>query len=224
MSRRAVTLVEAMIFGAIASILLVGIIGMLTKGSTILELGRRTSGSATDFRSVLETMSEDVAELVYLEGPGAAADAAGGGISFVIRSSRAERGIGGSAASLRRVEYKLVKSGDEPGQVTRTVTVLGGGPAGGGSTGALKITRSGIATLKAWPVAIVPKPPGSYALALASDGRARQPGASVACLVVHIADALPPRDLAIEDKARMALVTKLWCRNRVLELARGVLQ
>lgn len=223
MTRRGVTLVEAMIFGAIASIMLVGIIGLLTKGTTILELGRRTSGSANDFRSVLETMSEDVAELVYLEGSGGAADAAGGGITFVIRSSRAERGIGGGAASLRRVEYKLTGT-EDPRQVTRTVTVLSAGPAGGGSSGPQQITRSGIATLKAWPVAIVRRPAGGYALALATDGRAGQAGASVACLVVQIADALPPRVKTIENKARMSLVTKLWCRNRVLELARGVLQ
>jgi hypothetical protein len=218
MKRRGVTLVEAMIFGAIASVMLVGIIGLLTKGTTILELGRRTSGSATDFRSVLELLSEDVAELVYLEGGGAAKDAAGAGISFVIRSTRAERGVA-PASSLRRVEYKLVGSGDDPKQVVRTVTAVGGGSG----TGSAQITRSGIATLKAWPVAFVPQGSG-YKLALASDGRAGQPGASVACLVVQIADALPPRDKAMENKARMSLVTKLWCRNRVLELARGVLQ
>lgn len=216
--RRGVTLVEAMIFGAIASLLLVGVIGLLTKGTTILELGRRTSGSATDFRSVLELLSEDVAELVYLVGGGGEADAAGAGISFVIRSTRAERGVP-PASSLRRVEYKLVGSGDDPKQVVRTVTAVGGG----GASSSAQITRSGIARLKAWPVAFVPKGSG-YAMALATDARAGKAGASVACLVVEIADALPPRDVTIENKARMSLVTKLWCRNRVLELARGVLQ
>lgn len=215
-ARRAVTIIEMVLFGAIASGVIIGIVAILTKGTKILELGRRSSGSQTDFRLVLETLSEDVAELVHLEtGAGGEMDAAGGGIKFTMRSSRAERGISGGTASMRRVEYKIVD-----GDVVRTVTVI---DAGGGS-GESRLTRSGIGKLKAWPVAAVPKTGNGFTLCPATDSRADKAGATVACLVVEISDSLAQREQTLENRPKSSLVTKLWCRNRVLELARGVLQ
>lgn len=221
-TRRGTSLIEMVFFGGIASIVLIAIVGMLARGSRFVELGRRTSGAQTDLRAVLEVLAEDAGECVQLEGAGGEMDAAGG-FSFLIRSSRAEKGIPAGQPSLRKVEYKL--EGTDPlKDVVRTVTVQGGG-AGGGTPE--RLVRAGISKFHAWPIAVVPKG-NSYVLKPATDGQARQAGASIACLVVEIsAGQLPsggPAANQLESDLVSTIVTKLWCRNRVMELARGALK
>lgn len=219
--KRGTSLIEMVLFGGIASVVLVGIVGLLARGSKFVELGRRTSSAQVDLRSVLEVLSEDAGELVQFEGGGGEMNASGG-FSFLIKSSRAERGIAAGQTSLRKIEYKL-EGTEALKDVVRTVTVQGGG-GGGGSE---RIVKGGVASFKVWPIAVVPKG-ASYVLKPASDAQARQPGAAPACLVVEIAAGSIPAGGAplnqLEQDQAATIVTKLWCRNRVIELARGALR
>lgn len=207
------------LFGGIASILLIAVISLISRGTKFVELGRRTSGAQTDLRTVLELMAEDVGEMVQLEGTGGEMDAAAG-FSFLIKSSRAEKGIDAGKPSLRKIEYKFDGAGPLK-DVVRTVTVQGG-PGGGGSE---RLVRAGVTKLKAFPIAAVPKA-SSFVLKPANDGQARQPGATPVCLVIEISagQALPGATVQLEQDQVSTIVTKLWCRNRVMELARGALR
>lgn len=221
--RRATSLTEMIFFGAIASVLMVLIISLLARGSKFIELGRRVSGSQTDLRTVLELLAEDAGEIVQFEGAGGEMNASGG-FSFLVHSSRAEKGIPAGQPSTRKIEYKL--DGPDPlKDVLRSVTVQGAGPAGGGGGGSERFARAGIAQLRAFPIAVVPKGTG-YVLKPASDGQARQPGASPACLVVEISAGVEAgaAQTKVEKDTLATIVTKLWCRNRVMELARGALR
>ncbi|MBI3893495.1 MAG: hypothetical protein HY303_18410 [Candidatus Wallbacteria bacterium] len=226
--RGAVTLIEMMFFGAIAAIVLVGAIGILSKGSHILEVGRRTSGSQVDLRLLLETLSDDANELVYLE-DGAAMDSGGSGgdsLKLVVKSTRNEVGLTvPPAPSLRKIEYKLgaVEPRTKLRECTRTVSVVDPGTAGGGTPVTRTVARS-IAKMRVWPVAAIPLPDKRYQLVAASDNRAKQPGATVACLVVDVTVGLPSGTASSDSSSVTSVVTKIWSRNRVLEIARGGLQ
>ncbi len=215
------SLIEMMLFGGIASFVLITIIGVLAKGTNIIELGRRTSGSTTDMRVALELLTEDVAEIVNFEGTGDKVDLASGALTFVIHSSRAEKGMSGTG--LRKVEWKLSGAGKLK-DVVRTVTAQGGS---GGSSGPVTLVKEGIAKFAVWPMAATPVAGAAanaphWKLAIASGGH--QPGATPACVLVELAAGEVSGDKAIEGSSITKVVTKLWCRNRVLELARGALQ
>lgn len=221
--RRGTTLVEAIIFGAIASLVAVGLIGLLTKGSKIVELGRQASSSASDLKILLETLSEDAAELVYLEGRDPYVSGGATKLAFVVRSSRSESGLGappGGSTGLRRIEYR-VDGTEKLKSVIRAVTHVGpGGPAG--NPAEHRLVSKGIKSLKVWPVAAIPVA-GKYELAFAAENPAKEQGATVACLVVEAVLGEAAGDAAIEQTATK-VVTKLWCRNRLLELSRGSLR
>lgn len=223
--RRGTTLVEAIIFGAIASLVAVGLIGLLSKGSKIVELGRRQSGTGQDLKILLETLSEDCAELVYVENNGDPYLGTGR-LGFVVRSTRAETGLAtppNGSTGLRKIEYRL-EGTEKLKDVVRTVTVLDGNrrPVGAGVDHTL--VKAGVASLKAWPVAAVPKAGGKYELTFANTQPAKDVGATVACLVVEVAAGEASGETAIESQTVTKLATKLWCRNRILELSRGSLK
>lgn len=224
-TRRATTLVEAIIFGAVASLVVVGLIGLLSKGSKIVELGRRTSSAGSDLKVLLEVLSEDAAELVYLENDGKPYLGTGK-LSFVVRSTRAESGVAASptgSTGLRRIEYRLDGT-KKLKDVMRTVTPLGA-TAPVGSPSEHRLVTEGIASLKVWPVAAVPAG-GKYELTFADKAPAKEQGATVACLVVEVVagEAVSDKPLDIENSTVAKVVTKLWCRNRLLELSRGSLR
>lgn len=223
--RRGTTLVEAIIFGAIASLVAVGIIGLLTKGSKIVELGRQTASSASDLKIVLETLSEDAAELVYLENDGKPMVAAGDRFSFVVRSTRSETGLGAppsGGTGLRRIEYRL-EGTEKLKDVIRSVQQMGpGGPTGNASEH--RLASKGVATLKIWPAAFVLAPVNGYSIMPVTDARSKAQGSTVACLVVEIVVGEEAGKTAIEQQTSTKVVTKLWCRNRMLELSRGALR
>ena len=224
--RSGATIVEAMIFGAIASLVVVGVIGLVTKGSKLVELGRRTSSTSSDLKIVLETLSEDAGELVYLENNGKAYSSTEGGtkLSFVIRSTRAESLPAPPAGStgLRRVEYRLDGT-DKLKDCIRTVTQLGPGNSAAGSHEHV-LAKKGVGSLKVWPFAAVPVGQGKYQLAQADSGPAGQPGATAACLLVEISAGEAAGDNSQDSQTVTKLATKLWCRNRVIELSRGALR
>ncbi|MBI4868901.1 MAG: hypothetical protein HY816_18330 [Candidatus Wallbacteria bacterium] len=226
-STRAATLIEMIFFGAIASIVLVGVVGLLSRGGRLLEVSRRTSGAQVDLRVLLETLTEDANELVYLEDP-APLDSSGTGeptLKFVVKSTRNESGLSvPPAPSLRRVEYKLgaPDGATKLRDCTRTVTLVGG--SGGGGGGAPRTMARSIARMRVWPVAAIPLPDKRYNLVAAADDRAKLPGATVACLVVDVTVGMPSGETSADASSVTSVVTKLWCRNRVLEIARGGLQ
>lgn len=215
--RRAFTILEMIFFGAIASAILIAIVGLLARGTKLFELVRRTSGTQVDLRSVLETLSEDAAEIVQFEGTGAMVDVAST-LTFDIRSSRAERGIPAGKTSVRKISYQLTGA-DKLKDVVRTVTDTGG------SATSETIVRAGVASFKVWPVAAIPKPP-AFVLAPGDAPAAHQAGATPACLVVEISagQEVAGGTVQLDRESLSTIVTKLWCRNRVLELARGALK
>lgn len=225
--RSGTTLIEAMIFGAIASLVFVGLIGLISRGSKIVELGRRTSSSGTDLKILLETLSEDCAELVYLENDANfyTSATAGSKLAFVVRSTRAESGLvtpPAGSTGLRKIEYRL-EGTEKLKDVIRAVTVMGpSGPVG--SPADHTLVKKGLASLKAWPVAAVPKAGGKYELIFAKEPVAKQAGATVACLVVEVVAGEAAGETGIESQTVTKLATKLWCRNRLLELSRGSLR
>ena len=221
------TLIEMMFFGAIGAIVLVGVIGLLSRGGRILEVSRRTSGAQVDLRVLLETLTEDANELVYLE-DAAPLDTGGSGepsLKFVVKSTRNETGLNTPpAASLRKIEYKLgaPDATTKLRDCTRTVALLNAGPAGGGQ--ASRILARTIARMRIFPVAAIPLPDKRYHLVAASDDRAKQPGGTVACLVVDVTVGMPSGTTSADASSATTVATKVWCRNRVLEIARGGLQ
>lgn len=224
-SRRATTLIEMIFFGALGVVVLIGIVGLLTRGSRMLEVSRRASGSQTDLRVFLETLTEDVNELVYLE-DGAPFDSTSGAadraVGFVVRSTRNESGLSASTTpTLRRIEYKLgaPPTGSNLRPCSRSVTVLTSGSAAGEQSS--RVLVKGLARLRAWPVAAVPQPDRTYRLAAAADPKARLPGATVACLIVDVTMGEPATAASVDQTSVTSVVTKLWCRNRILELGRG---
>jgi len=217
------TLMEMMMFSAIGIVVIITMVGLLTQGSKLLGIGRRASGTQGALRQLLETLAEDAAELVSLENNGAPYDSAGGGtFSFVIRSSRNEGGYGGPAG-LRKVEDKLEGTG-ELKDCVRTVTEVGGG----GATVTHKVATDAITLLKIWPMAVVRSTAGGprYQVTAANAAGADDPGSTVACLVVDVSAGQGVGDQVtdLENQPVTAIVTKLWCRNRIAELSRGALQ
>jgi len=225
-SRRATTIVEAVIFGAIASLVVVGIIGLVTRGSKLVDFSRRTSATSSDLKNVLEKLSEDAAELVYLDNSGKAYDSSQGGtkLSFVVRSTRSESlpAPPSGATGLRRIEYRLDGS-DKLKDCIRTVTQLGPNNQAAGSTEE-KLAVKGVSSFKVWPIAAVPQAGGKYVLSLADAQPAGLGGATVACLLVEVSAGEASSDSALESQTVTKLATKLWCRNRVIELSRGALR
>lgn len=223
--RRGTTLVEAIIFGAIASLVAVGLIGLLTKGSKIVELGRQTASSASDLKILLETLSEDAAELVYLEGDGAPWVGGTGKLAFVVRSTRSESGLGAPPAggtNLRRIEYR-VEGSEKLKDVVRAVQLMGpGGPVGNASEH--RLVTKGVSTLRVWPIAAIKAPANGYSFIAANTQEAKEQGATVACFVVEVEAGEAAGKTAMEQQTSTKVVTKLWCRNRMLELSRGALR
>ena len=242
-SSRGSTLLEMMIFGAIGCAILLAVIGLLSRAGRLLEFSRRTSSSQGDLKVLLETMSEDAAELLSFDGEGLPYDSRNvspSAFSLVIRSTRVESGLAPTGVGinaliqledkastggtgLRRVEYKLAGRGTLRDCI-RTVTALdfAGKPAGPQVT--RRIVPEGMLALAIWPVAAIPQGK-SYRLSWASNLLAHSPGATPACLVVDASAGMQgPGNSDLEKSPITALVTKLWCRNRVMELARGVLQ
>jgi hypothetical protein len=222
-------MVEAIIFGAIASLVVIGIVGLLSRGSKIIELGRRTSGTATDLKLVIETMGEDIAELVHVDDKGAAYDSSSPSskFSFVVRSSRKESGLPDAptgATGLRRITYRLDGDG-ELKDVMRAVQVLDGSEQPFGNASERTLVRKSVAKLRAWPIAAVPRPGKPYGLKLASvEDPAHKKGATMACVVLEVSLGQDSGKTSIEKQTQTRIVTKLWCRNRVLELSRGSLK
>jgi hypothetical protein len=227
-SRRATTLVEMVFFGALGVVVLVGIIGLLSRGSRMLEVSRRASGAQTDLRVFLESLGEDVNELVYLEDGApfdSATSAADKAIGFVVRSTRYEAGISASTEpTLRRIEYKVgsAPAGSNLRTCSRSVTVLTSGSGAGEQSS--RVLVKGLARLRAWPVAAAPQPDRTYRLVSATDPKAREPGATVACLIVDVTMGEPATQASVDQTSVTTVVTKLWCRNRILELGRGGLR
>ena len=228
--RRGTSLVEAIIFGAIASLVVVGIIGLLSKGGKLVELGRRTSSSGSDLKIVIETLTEDTAELVFLgnDGKPYLSTEPGAKLSFVVRSTRAESGLGApptGSTGLRKIEYSLEGDGTLK-DVIRTVQMLGANNAATGSVSKGVVVKKGVASLKVWPIAAVPQPAGGYLLAMVDigSGPTKQAGATVACLLMELVAGEAAGDTAIESQTTTKIATKLWCRNRILELSRGALR
>lgn len=211
-----------LLFAAIASIVLGGIFAILTHGTKVIEIARRTSSSQTDLRVMLERMSEDAAELLYLEDTGpfdSEVSPAGQPFRFVVRSTRAEKGLSvPDDPSLRRVAYRVSPPDAETGlrELERKVTLLG--PSAEETSGTLS---QSLRRLRLWAVAAAPRPDRGFDLVSAGDARARVPGASVACLVAEVSLGRPAGEGSAESTPATTLLTRLWCRNRVLELPRG---
>ena len=236
---------EMVLFWTIGSMVLVIMIGLLSRGGKILELGRRTSGSQGDLKILVETMTEDAAELLCLTGSGQSFDSAvaATSFSFVVRSSRAEFdgppspiGILGliqidqsstvpmaGGGGLRRVEYRLDGTGPLVDCI-RTVTPLTNTLTPSAAAVTRTIVQKGIQRLQIWPVAAVLQGT-SYRLTMATDPAAANPGSTVACLLVDVtAGQQGPGNSDLDTSPITALVTKLWCRNRIMEIPRGVLR
>jgi Tfp pilus assembly protein PilW len=226
--RGGMTIIEAMIFGAIASVVIVGIIGLLSRGSKILELSRRTSGAQVDLRVLMETLSEDVAETVMLDRSAIDSDStAGKPLVLVIRSSRLESGLpapAGTSTGLRRVEYTLSGSGTLKDAV-RVVANADERGAATGSKSERRLVRAGIASLKTFGIAAVPDGSGKYSFQHATANAAGNRGSTVACLLVDVSAGEESGEKTdMEKQTVTSIVTKLWCRNRILEMGRGVIQ
>ncbi len=225
---RGFTLVEALLFGGIASVVLIGIIGLLSRGGKLLGISRSASGAQIELRILMERMSEDVAELVYLEdGDPFDSDTStpDRGLRFIIRSTRKERGMSPpDTPTLRRIEYRAgaPDSGSNLRECVRSVELLA--DDGSVKEDSTQILARELKSLRLWPLAAVPRPDGRWDLAAPTDARATQAGATVACMVVDITVGRPAGDTSLEQMPVTSIVTKLWCRNRILELARGGLR
>ena len=220
------TLTEIVLFGAIAITVLIGIFGLLSRGSRILEIGRRTSSSQNDLRTVIERLTEDANELVYLDKDGSIYEGTGTPLTFFVNTSREERGLSDPKAGLRKIEYALEGSG-ELKSLKRTVTVING--TGSTPLPPRIIVESALKEFKVWSLVAVPNSggPPSYKLKLASESSESDKGATVACFVIDVSAGLPAvkgAQEAMEKQPEARIVTRLWCRNRVLELARGALK
>lgn len=232
---RGFTLVELVFASALATLVMVGLVGLLTHGTRLLEISRQTSSTQEDARKLFAIMARDAGELLYfVDGDpfdsGGAARATG--FRFVVRSNRVEEGLEvPDGPTLRRVEYstKVGLKGSSIVQYVRSVTLLEpaapAGAGGGGSAAGRTVRRSlvpSLTRLRIEPLAAVPAAAGGgYELVPASDGRARQAGASPMCLVVSASLGDPAGTSSVERTPATTLVTKLWCRNRLLELSRG---
>lgn len=227
-ARRGFTLVEALVFGLIGFGVLMLVVGFLTRSSQLIGVGRETSAVQGTLRQLLATLGDDAGEMVHLDAPGADYDSnTGGKFSFVIHSRRAERGLPGTGeAGMRRVEYTLEGTGSNR-TCFRTVTKLDGTSGTvRESVGDADLTRLRICPLVAFRN---PSPaPGQprYFLTRGNAPEAGVPGSTPVCLVIDVqaGEAIGNQKTDIDKAAITSIVTKLWCRNRVLELGRGGLR
>lgn len=223
---RGVTLVEMLMFGGIGIAVMLTMVGFLTQGTRLLGVGRRTSATQGALRVLLRVMAEDAGELVHLENSGKDFDSSQDpALTFVIDSNRTEPGLTATEESgLRRVSYRLVGSGALK-SVERRVEKLSGQP--GSSTRTL--AREAIRSLKVFFVSAY-RNSGSgqprYRLTRGTTAEAKRPGSTPVCLVVDVeaGEGVGFEETEIERAPITSIVTKLWCRNRVLELARGGLR
>lgn len=226
MKDRGMTLVEIIVFGAIGIALVLTVIGFLTQGTRLLSIGRKTSGIQTALRILVGTLSEDAAELVHLVGDGKPWDSGtGGSFSFVISSNRTESGLTGSGTQ-RQITYSLEGEGVLK-TIVRHVQVQGSAP----SETRQELARNSISRIRIWPLSAfrnTATDPGAprFLLVEARDPLAHRPGSTVVGIVVDIqaGEGVGSAEDAVERQPIAALVTKLWCRNRILELARGGLR
>lgn len=226
--RKGFTLTEALVFGAIGVGVLLMVIGFLTRSSALIGSSRETSATQNTLRILLATLGEDAAEIVHLDAPGGDYDSNGSGkLSFVVHSRRAERGLAGTGeAGLRRIEYVLEGSGSSR-TCFRTVTKLDG------TTGTTRdaVGDADLTRLRVFPLVAFRNPTPApnqpkYFVARGNAGEAALPGSTPVCLVIDVqaGEAVGFQRTEIEKAPITSIVTKLWCRNRVLELARGGLR
>jgi hypothetical protein len=223
--RNGTTLVEALIFGAVAMVVIMGVIALLTRGGRIMDLGRRTSSAQIALRTFIETLDTDAGELLYLADGITSYDSSDQAktFAFYVRSTRPERGIASAETDrprLRRIEYKVEGTGESK-DLIRSVKLEGPGTPG---TGQRTLVQAGISRLRIRPVIAIRQGPG-YKLAMASDPAAELPGSTPMCLVVEVqtGEKVKLSDQAIDEQPLTNVVTKLWCRDRISELSRGAL-
>lgn len=246
--RAGTTVIEILFFSAIASIVIIAVMGLLSRGTNLFTRGRQISASQNDLRIVLEYLSEDAAELVFLDVGKYDSGTSGTNFSFVTKSSRKEKDLDPDHQGLRRVVYTVEGSGTLK-SVTRAVTLLdeGGNAIGGQGPSSRTLVRDGIKHLKIWGIAALPKPPPApgatplpgptYSLkpanpqdpadAVGNSSNAQSTkakGTTVACLVVDISAGEAASEKAIDKQSTSRIVTRLWCRNRILEVSRGALK
>lgn len=229
MTRRAFTLAEAALFGALALLVAGTMVALATRGGWLLELSRRSAGSAEELRVLMETMTRDAEELAYVESgePFDSTQPGPNGFRWIVRTSSDEPGMSPpKPATLRRIEYKLGPPAANTGLRTceRTVEIAAQG-ATAANSGRRRLATM-VSRLRIEPLAAVPArgPSGGaplFHLARALDPEARSPGAALICLLVELEIGLPAGERAIEETTAISTVTKLWCRNRLLELPRG---
>lgn len=217
-------------FSGIAVVVILGIMALFSSGTNLFTRGRQISASQNDMRILLEYLSEDAAELVYLDGDKYDSTGSGQNFSFVIKSSRKERGFSTqeNTQGLRRIQYSLEGTG-KLRSLARTVTRLDdAGNAGGGGEKKTVLVRDGFKHLKIWGIAAIPtgatgQPWPSHKLKVANQD-SKVKGATVACLVVDACAGEPGSEKAVDKQSQTHLVTRVWCRNRILEVSRGALK
>lgn len=211
------SLVEALLFGAIASFVLIAAVGLLTRGTRLLELSRRSSSAHGEARILLETLAKDLEQLVSLESPAGLESAAGPlDFAFVTETD----GVG--APRSERVEYRLVGSANQAR--TRVCWRKSSSAASPGASGSDEPLCRSVRWLRLAPVVVRRRSAVAagplFDLLPANAPAAGLDGTSVAFVAVDLGVGEPTGTQQIDSSTTVALTTKLWCRNRLLELGR----
>lgn len=222
---RAFTLVEILIVSALIVVVLYAAYKVFISTGRTLDRARRSAGSQIELENLLEQLTIDAQELVFLEKTtdlvATGSSAPGEAYRFAIRSGRAEAGLtalAGQATSLRRVSYQL-QAGKFGLDMKRSVVALD--PSGGinsvQGTETSRVLSRGILEFKVVPLVWGPAGGGKYAIGPASGPLANVEGSGVACLcvTVKVGEAVPSPEM---EKDLPYLSTRLWCRDRLLQL------
>lgn len=213
---RGVTLVELLVFSAIASLVLMAAIGFLVRGGRIIGLGQQSSAAQIELRSLLEALTRDVEELEHLEQPGEYDSAAGGGsaaLAFTIVTPRPQGG-GPGAGSFARVLYRCVADGPGGARCERSA-------AKGGAPPEVRTVARSVTRLRLVPMVAVPDPLRHFRIVASTDPACRAEGAGPICILADISIGQESKAQTVGQAPVTSVAAKLWCRNRLLELARG---
>ena len=222
MRRSAFTIVEISIFGLLACMLLVAAFELLTSGSKIFDVARRSAGSQVELQGFMETFTKDVESLVYIQSASPVEiGAAGGSYTFAVKSATYEAGLPpATVPEVRKVTYTFKTAGNNLCDIQRAVVKIGQSGRIDDITGptATRFVARGLSKLKISPFIWVPKDRDKgYLLLPATDGQATKEGAGVACLSVSLTIGEPPSSQE-GLKLLPTITTRVWCHNRLLAL------
>lgn len=219
--KRGFSLIEVLIGGFVAVVVIVLAWDLLTGSGRIIKRSSRVAAGQVALQSLIETINTDVEQLEAflddksLEGAGT--------FSLVIHSDRHEAGLPPAVRPMfRKVTYTVSAGERDTLKISRQVVNLG-------PTGALKDTKGTgqahtfaqhIKSIKLVPFVWGPIEGKGYQLAPATAPISRSPGAKAACLSVNVAIAEPDPSQTSAQGGELAITTRLWSRGKLLQLPR----